>query len=366
MDDEDYGGLAKCRHQDYDDCNQDDDEDNQDDDPPQIIDPSSSVVYMAWLIFPPWFLVAISLIPIHGPEIARRLRATKIGAARHKASLMVKIAHMRLYFPFATITAFFVPPGTLFDGFVAEKAFHTLYTKKHLQGEWYDLDHDEKKKIETKLIAAGCIVRIFGETVKRKRSFGTSGKTGGKGVVYFASFDLEKELYDAIVSFCDTNTHQEWNDICNGILNPVKVGCTAHLMGGKQDVDMSDYDSDDEEELDISPHSRGKHFIWATSHIAPTKYTAYNCEMMLYEEKLLHNKHRAKWVRGEWFNLTDDVISTECNGKDFIKGSWKRKRLGGVPNIEALDIAKWTANGLVTSEEGLDLLDRGQLNLPKK
>ena len=258
------------------------------------VDPSFSVVYMACLIFPPGFLADLCLISEYGKEIAKRLGATKIGAAKNMASLMNKIATMQVHFPFADIryTAFFVPSGKSFTGFVAEKAFHVLYTTKLLQGEWYDLDDDMKQKIENKLRTAGCIVHII-DTVKRIKTFDMSGNRGSKGFIYFASFKWDKELYDAIVSFRDTNTIQEWKDVCNDILIPVKVGCTCQLRGGKQDVDMSEYDSD-EEEFDTAAvhHTRGKKFVWATSHIAPTEYTAYKCDEMLFEEKLLHNKHR--------------------------------------------------------------------------
>ena len=112
---------------------------------------NSSIVYLAWLVFPPEFLEKMAVF--EGLDaLAVGLGATKIGASKSMPNFHNKTRVMQGYFPFAKLRymPFAVPPNIDFDAFDAEKAFHYLFNDQLLSGEWYNLSDGDKelKKID--------------------------------------------------------------------------------------------------------------------------------------------------------------------------------------------------------------------------
>ena len=112
---------------------------------------NSSIVYLAWLEFPPKFLEKMAVF--EGLDtLAVSLGATKIGASKSIRHFRDKMSKMQMYFSFATLryVPFAVPPDINFGAFDAEKAFHYLFNDQLLSGEWYNLSDGDKelKKID--------------------------------------------------------------------------------------------------------------------------------------------------------------------------------------------------------------------------
>ena len=234
---------------------------------------AQSVMYLAWLDFPPDFLETMAQFA-GLKALAVGLGATKIGASKSMPDFHNKTQTMRGYFSFATLRymPFVVPANIDFDAFDAEKAFHYIFHGQLLSGEWYNLSVDEKELIQNRLIGLGCLYSgpIDMEFTSRKS---VAPRNDPKGYVYFASLDLDRHVSQAINSFIDdSNTPVQWSKIFDN-LRAVKIGCSTLLQHGDEffNEEEEDYDYDNKKE-GISP--RGGPYVWALSHIAPMKYSA--------------------------------------------------------------------------------------------
>ena len=321
---------------------------------------AQSVMYLAWLDFPPDFLETMAQFA-GLKALAVGLGATKIGASKSMPDFHNKTQTMRGYFSFATLRymPFVVPANIDFDAFDAEKAFHYIFHGQLLSGEWYNLSVDEKELIQNRLIGLGCLYSgpIDMEFTSRKS---VAPRNDPKGYVYFASLDLDRHVSQAINSFIDdSNTPVQWSKIFDN-LRAVKIGCSTLLQHGDEffNEEEEDYDYDNKKE-GISP--RGGPYVWALSHIAPMKYSAYECDGMFHEESSQHDNYDYAWICGEWYVLSGGEIEYECSmdGRHSINGRWVRKKRGGVSNIDAITLTKWTNTKLVMVEDLQRRMDKG-------
>ena len=298
------------------------------------VDLSSSVVYHASLQFPSGFIEAIEQL---NPNLAHNLIASKVGESSTIQNFLQKMSTMAMYFPFGKLvyTAFVIPPGLEFRDlpFIsedAEKAFHVLFTTVLLKGEWYFLDEEKKQQMQTRLEKIGCTTIVISATLDT--AIRQNSGNGPKGWNYFAKLLWSDEDKNTITSV-GNNNHQ-WKDLCDTMLGAIKVGCSIQLKNGKQEIDMTDYDSDDEEQnkddYASGKSDRGAQYIWALSQLADT----------------------------EWFRLTEEQVNAELDAKNNNRrsGSWVRELRGGVKTITSDDVNKFLGSECIEEGELRELI----------
>lgn len=331
------------------------------------VNPSSSVVYHASLQFPSGFIEAIEQ---SNPNLARNLTASKVGEASTIQDFLHKMSNMAVYFPFGKLvyTAFVIPPGLEFRDlpFIsedAEKAFHIVFTYQHAKGEWYCINNNQKQEMRTRLEKIGCTTIVINATLDT--AIRQNSSNGPKGWNYFAKLLWSDDDKNAITSV-GNNNHQ-WKGLCDIMLGAVKVGCSIQLERGRQELDMTDYESDDEElnrdDYASGKNDRGTNYVWALSQLADTGYRAFWSNHMFADERALHEEHIDKRIHGEWFRLTEGQVDAELTRKNKRNGSWARKVRGGVKTITSEDVNKFLESGCITEAEWKRRLDEGKVKV---
>ena len=154
------------------------------------------------------------------------------------------------------------------------------------------------------------------------------------------------------------------------MLGAVKVGCSIQLESGRQELDMNDYKSDDEEQnrddYASGKNDRGADYIWALSQLADTGYRAFWSSHMIADERALHEKHIDERIHGEWFRLTEGQVNAELAGKDTRDGSWVRKIRGGVKTITDDEFVKFRESGCITKKEWKKRIGDGKVKVVDK
>jgi len=334
----------------------------------KYVDPSSSIVYHASLQFPSGFIAAIHQ---SNPKLARNLTASKVGEASTKQNFLNKMSNMAMYFPFGKLvyTAFVIPPGLEFRDlpFIsedAEKAFHIVFTYQHAQGEWYCINNNQKQEMRTRLENIGCTTIVINATLNT--AIRQNSSDGPPGWNYFAKLLWSENDKDTITSVGNNNS--QWKGLCDTMLGAVKVGCSIQLEKGKQELEMTDYKSDDEEQnrddYASGKNDRGTNYVWALSQLADTGYRAFRSNHMFADERALHEEHIDKRIHGEWFRLTEGQVDAELDAHNNTRdGTWVRKVRGGVKTITSEDVNKFLESGCITEAEWKRRLDEGKVKV---
>ena len=219
-----------------------------------------------------------------------------------------------------------------------------------------------KRRKQTRLEAIGCTTIVINATLNSATR--QNSGNGPKGWNYFAKLLWSDDDKNAITSV-GNNNHQ-WKGLCDSMLGAVKVGCSIQLENGRQELDMTDYKSDDEEQnRDVyasGKNDRGADYIWALSQLADTGYRAFWSNHMIADERALHEKHIDNRIRGEWFRLTEGQVDAELAVKNKTRnGSWVRKIRGGVKTITSDDVNKFLGSRCIEEGELRDLIRSKQV-----